>query len=78
MTNFSDMEKRILDRLDLLDTKIQDICNRVGSIEQYHKDQDSRDNDNTAARQWGWERFFGIAATMGLIVTISFSLLLNQ
>lgn len=71
MTDFTDMENRILDRLDKLDEKIQDICNRVGRIEQYHNDQDSHKGD----RQWSWNKFFGIAGVMGMTVAVILSIL---
>lgn len=46
--------------------KLSKLCAKVAQIEQYHDDQDSHKGD----KQWGWERFFGIAATMGLAVTL--------
>lgn len=63
--------QRIFTKLDNIETKVSDLCIRVANIEQYHELQDKRDDDN----KWGWERFFGIAATMGLIVTLILTLL---
>jgi|TARA_R110000796_G_C14236766_1_gene396715 hypothetical protein len=63
--------QRIFTKLDNIETKVSDLCIRVANIEQYHEIQDKRVDDN----KWGWNRFFGIAATIGMVVVILLSVL---
>lgn len=65
--------QRIFDKLDIMDTKISDLCNRITRQEEYHKVQQEFRNDTTTKNQWGWERIFGIMASIGMIIAIYIS-----
>ena len=62
--------QRIFTKLDNIDIKVSDLCDRVGRIEQYHDDQDS----HKTRKKWGWERFFSITASIGMVVAIYISM----
>ena len=67
MTEFDDMTKRILDKLDKIEDNIDDICGRLMRVElqlknhfrNIEKKQNSKD-----------KRFYIIIAGMGIIFTI--------
>lgn len=65
--------QRIFDKLDIMDTKISDLCNRITRQEEYHKvQQEFRDNTYSKSK-WGWERIFSIVASIGMIIAIYIS-----
>ena len=48
--------QRIFDKLDVMDTKISDLCNRITRQEEYHKvQQEFRDSNITRANGDGRE-----------------------
>tara|TARA_R110000822_G_scaffold281674_1_gene403352 strand:- start:458 stop:679 length:222 start_codon:yes stop_codon:yes gene_type:complete len=67
--------QRIFDKLDVMDIKISDLCNRITKQEEYHKVQQEFRHNTSNKNKWGWNRFFGIAATIGMVVVILLSVL---
>ena len=67
MTDFDDVTKRILDNLDKIDDKLDDLCTRMTKVES-NLDNHFKDIDK---RQKGKERkFYYIIALMGIGFTI--------
>jgi hypothetical protein len=65
--------QRIFDKLDVMDIKISDLCNRITRQEEYHKVQQEFRNSNTTKNKWGWERIFSIIASIGMVIAIYIS-----
>lgn len=65
--------QRIFDKLDVMDIKISDLCNRITRQEEYHKVQQEFRDNVTTKNQWGWERLFGIMASIGMVIAIYIS-----
>jgi len=74
MTDFTDMENRILDRLDKLQEKCDDICNRVAKIESETATYKELKESKLNANQWGWEKGLGITGMLGMVIAIVISL----
>jgi len=66
--------QRIFDKLDVMDIKISDLCNRITRQEEYHKVQQEFRNSNTIKSKWGWERVFSILASIGMVIAIYISI----
>ena len=67
MTDFDDLTKRILDNLDKIDDKLDDLCTRMTKVES-NLDNHFKDIDK---RQKGKERkFYYIIALMGIGFTV--------
>ena len=67
MTEFDDVTKRILDNLDKIDDKLDDLCTRMTKVES-NLENHFKDIDN---RQKGKERkFYYIIALMGIGFTV--------
>jgi hypothetical protein len=65
--------QRIFDKLDVMDTKISDLCNRITKQEEYHKVQQEFRHNTSNKNKWGWERTFSIIACIGMIIAIYIS-----
>ena len=67
MTEFDDMTKRILDKLDLIECNIDDICGRLLKVELELKNHFK----NIERKQAGKDRkFYVIIAAMGVTFTL--------
>jgi hypothetical protein len=66
--------QRIFDKLDVMDTKISDLCNRITRQEEYHKVQQEFRDSNISKSKWGWERIFSIIASVGMVIAIYISI----
>jgi len=67
MTEFDDMTKRILDKLDSIESNIDDICRRLLEVEIELKNHFK----SLEKKQRGKDRrFYIIIAAMGIIFTV--------
>ena len=66
--------QRIFDKLDVMDIKISDLCNRITKQEEYHKVQQEFRHNTSNKNKWGWERIFSIIASVGMIIAIYISI----
>ena len=67
MTEFDDLTKRILDRLDTFEDKIEKLCERLmkGEYELNHHFKDIEDKQSNKDR-----KFYIVIAGMGILFTM--------
>ena len=62
--------QRIFDKLDSMDAKISDLCNRMTKSEVYHEAQSDFRSNEEDNNKWGWEKLFGSVGVMIAIVAV--------
>ncbi len=67
--------QRILERLDKMDVKLNDLCNRMTTSEVEHKTHKDFTESKLSGNQWSWNKLFGSVGIIIAIVTVTLSLL---
>ena len=67
MTEFDDLTKRILDRLDTFEEKIEKLCERLMKVE-YELNHHFKDIDQKQANKD--RKFYAVIAGMGIIFAL--------
>jgi hypothetical protein len=67
MTEFDDLTKRILDRLDTFEDKIEKLCERLMKVEYELKTHFKEQEDKRSNKD---RKFYIIIAGMGILFTV--------
>ena len=67
MTEFDDLTKRILDRLDTFEDKIEKLCERLMKVEYELKTHFKEEEDKRTNKD---RKFYIIIAGMGILFTV--------
>lgn len=67
MTNFDDLTNRVLDKLDILDTKIDDLCNWKVKMQTEWQAHSKSSEEKEAKKE---KKFYYIVAIMGIAIAM--------
>ena len=67
MTNFDDLTNRVLDKLDVLDSKIDDLCNWKVKMQTEWQAHSNMSAEKEAKKE---KKFYYIVAIMGIAIAM--------